>query len=194
MSNRHWSAIEDDRYSALYRDRGYPHGDPMRLVRAFNYGHDWATVDLGCGTAELARHFSDYVGIDCSTYIIDKNRSAFPDATFYQSSLDSLACIERDKFDLAICADVMEHIPSAHVDAVLASISQINASVFSFSICTRPSFILGPSGENLHPTVMRASEWVDKMLPWFTNFSCLNPRSDTIFIECTSTNALARAE
>ena len=144
-------------YSRLYSG-GYPIGNPRGLVEKFDLSKDLKVVDLGCGRASLSTYFESYVGIDVSSYIIERNRET-REGVFHRSSLTDLSDV-RDFFDLAICADVMEHLPPEDVPKSLAEIARLKSPLFAFAISTRPSVFLDHEGGNLHLTIWSAEKWV----------------------------------
>lgn len=160
-----WHEIEDKKYSELYAD-GYPIGDPMGLVKKFNYSSDKAVCDLGCGRASSSNFFKNYVGVDVSTYIINENKKNRT-GEFYRASLHDLSVIYNKEFDLSICADVMEHIPPEEVNGVLSEISKLKSKKFAFSISTRPSVFLDKEGNNLHLTVWSNNKWIEELSSYF---------------------------
>lgn len=177
---RWWSA-EDERYSALYK-RGYGPARPMEVVRlAGCRPHDRA-IDLGCGRAALAEFFGDYTGVDVSSFVIAQNRLD-KKGVFVHASLDDLAALRGQVFDVAVCADVMEHVPTSRVGGVLHSIAALDAKRHIFAICCRPSVTMGPQGENLHPTVMPPSWWLAALSKFFAA-KTLYERPDWALFDC----------
>lgn len=155
---QNWWEKEDEKYSSLY-DGGYPIGNPMGLVMKFGIPRIRKAIDLGCGRASLSRFFSDYTGVDVSSSVININKTKNTNGTYHHLSLHDLKKLYEEVYDVAICADVMEHIPPDRIDDVLSSISALNCNEFHFGISTRPSVILDNEGNNLHLTVLPAEEW-----------------------------------
>lgn len=184
-----WEKEEDVRYSKLY-DGGYPAGDPMRVVKLLNIPSDANVIDLGCGRATLAYYFTSlYVGVDASESVIKMDREKYAQderKTFFHLGFSELYEVEQDVgFDWAICADVMEHIPEDHVMEVIESIAGLSCRNFAFLISTRPSYILGPSGENLHVTVHDADWWIEQLNAHFHIKEMISPARDCILFHCT---------
>jgi len=96
--------------------------------------------DLGCGHAFNSRNSPNYYGVDISDFIINKNKTVFPNSNFICSSIDNLSVIYDIDFDYVICSDVLEHIPPVEVDNVLNEISKLKSRYFYLGISCRDSF------------------------------------------------------
>jgi SAM-dependent methyltransferase len=70
-----------------------------------------------------------------------------------------------EKFDVVICADVMEHIPEEFVDDALKQMRRWCEpdGIGLFSISGRPAFKSFGDGENLHITMKPLDWWTDKL-------------------------------
>ena len=154
-----WIQEEDDKYSWLY-ENGYPIGNPMRIVNKYGLLKEQSCIDLGCGRASLSKYFISYTGVDVSKYIIEHNKKA-RSGDYFHGSLDKLSHIRfnRSNFDIAICSDVMEHIPETEVSNVLRAISNLDAKAFYFAISTRKSVLLDKENKNLHLSVFSSDKW-----------------------------------
>jgi len=159
-----WAKAEDTKYSDLYKN-GYPIGAPMRLVNLFDVNQNSKCIDLGCGRASLSKYFSNYTGIDVSEYIISNNLNN-RQGLFYHKSLDDLYDLT-DNYDVAICSDVMEHIPENEIDNTLKSISSLKVQHYYFAISTRKSVLLDSNGNNLHLSVLPADQWRHYLSKYF---------------------------
>lgn len=152
---------EQTRYQRLY-ERGYPPGNPERLVVWAGAKLNEKVIDLGCGRATLSRIFHRYTGIDFA----DK---AFPTTypkhmVFEKAFLHDLpASIKENRYDLAVCADVMEHIAPEEVNMTLDSLLALDASRFLLSVCCRPSNWKDEEGQ-LHLTIEEPKWWADKLI------------------------------
>jgi hypothetical protein len=102
-------------------------------------------LDYGCGQSDLSAHIQ--VG------------AAFHR---YDPAIPALAKLPVTRADLVINTDVMEHIPKADADDVLADIRRISARAV-FVIATRPALTILPNGENAHCTIMPAKWWLRKI-------------------------------
>lgn len=156
--------LEDEKYSTLYK-QDYPSGQSKHVVNMFDrLDKDLTVIDIGCGRADLANSYYQYVGVDLSSYIIDENKKKFPKQKFFHSGLINLPNkIYSSYYDLCLCLDVLEHLPENSVERCLESLFAIPAGEFLLSISCRPSGILGPKGENLHLTVKDYNYWIIKV-------------------------------
>lgn len=69
-------------------------------------------LDLGCGDLQAwyGRPLgANYIGVDISETIIERNRSRYPDARFYHLDLDDVHRIP-GSFDIITCFDVLFHV------------------------------------------------------------------------------------
>jgi len=72
-------------------------------------------LDIGCGDLQVMRDFPDlsgyeYLGIDFSETVIERNRKTFPDLQFRAADLDSIRDLSLETPDLVICFDLLFHI------------------------------------------------------------------------------------
>lgn len=72
-------------------------------------------VDLGCGDMKVLQDLPglrelDYVGVDFSEQVVNRNRACFPGLTFIQADLSSVETLDLEAPDLIICFDVLFHI------------------------------------------------------------------------------------
>lgn len=185
-----WRLLEDKRYSALY-EKGYGPANPKGIAKIAGCSGSEKVIDLGCGEATLSDLFKNYTGVDISSFVIEKNRKSKA-GTFIHANLDQVWKFSDEHYDVAICSDVMEHIPPSKVRHTIQSLSTIPADRFLFGICCRKSVTLGPDGENLHPTVMPPSWWKSELSkvfqvttleerPTWALFDCVKPSSLGIF-------------
>ena len=161
---QNWIEEEDIKYSYLYKNN-YPAGQSMKCIHLFNLSKDLSCIDLGCGRATLSNYFNSYTGVDISKYIIDINKST-KRGNYFHLSLHELSAI-KDYYDIAICSDVMEHIPESQITSVLNSISQLNVKNFYFAISTRKSIYLDHNKKNLHLSIFDASKWKIILMNFF---------------------------
>ena len=72
----------------------------------------------------------------------------------------------KDRFDLFVSADVLEHLTENDIRLVLREAARLCSGIF-LAVSTRPSGLLGPNGENLHLTVRPPEWWVQQVGRWF---------------------------
>lgn len=114
--------------------------DAAAVVRAVAPG---SIIDYGCGRSDLLAHF----------YRDGKRRLARFDPAIPEHST-----MPEGRFDLALCCDVMEHVPMASVDRVLAEVKEKADRAF-FTISTKLARARLPDGRNAHVTLLTRSEW-----------------------------------
>lgn len=89
----------------------------------------------------------------------------------------------KEKFDIVVCTDVMEHIPAENVPSVLRDIFSFKnpAGIAFFSICVRPAWNKLPNGQQAHATVLPPVWWkkqFDKYTKYIIRFNGLNYWND----------------
>lgn len=100
-------------------------------------------LDFGCGRSDLVAHFW---------------RDGERRIARYDPAIRPFRRLPEGLFDLALCCDVMEHIPMASVDRVLAELRS-RAKTALFTISTRLARAKLPDGRNAHVTILTDSEW-----------------------------------
>jgi 2-polyprenyl-3-methyl-5-hydroxy-6-metoxy-1,4-benzoquinol methylase len=100
-------------------------------------------LDYGCGRSDIVAHF----WLDGARRI-ERHDPAIP----------ALKKMPVGQFDLVLCCDVMEHIPMASVDRVLAEIRTKGARAL-FTISLKLARARLPDGRNAHVTLLTADEW-----------------------------------
>lgn len=100
-------------------------------------------IDYGCGRSDLVAHFWK-----------DGERRVAK----YDPAIPQYKDMPEGEFDLALCCDVMEHIPMLEVDRVFSEIRRkSNRALFTISM--RPARARLPDGRNAHVTLLGAKEW-----------------------------------
>lgn len=165
MTSKHSRPPERDRYDALYRLRGYPSGSPEKLMIWAGCDLNARLVDIGCGRATLSRFFPRYTGFDFTLSGIrgDRQPGRFIEAhlTGPQAFTGAAAIMARD-YDVAVCNDVMEHVPPEDVTEALENIGKLKVSRLLFSICCRPSKWKDDHG-GLHLTIKTPEWWRERL-------------------------------
>ena len=120
-----------------------------------------SALDIGCGHGRLvARWWQEGIdahGVDITAVAMDFAIAFGNEDRFHITALWDMDLGRR--FDLGVCADVMEHVPE---DLVAPSLERIAAhcSLVVFKIAGFGSVHLG---YDLHPTVKPGGWWVDRL-------------------------------
>ncbi len=100
-------------------------------------------LDWGCGRSDLVAHFW-----------LDGRRRI----ERYDPAIPQYKRLPLGRFDLVLCTDVLEHVPMASVDRVLAEIKEKSDRVL-FTISTKLARARLPDGRNAHVTLLTRAEW-----------------------------------
>lgn len=129
-----------------------------QMWRAIFPARPRTALDIGCGNGRLFR-FLNMEGIDA--YGVDIV-NALDEGNPFSDKL-SVQCLWQMhfalRFDIGICADVMEHIPPNKVDDVIACIARC-CNLVVFKIANYPSAFVG---ENLHLSLHDDAWWLAKL-------------------------------
>lgn len=150
-------ASEADKYRWVW-DNASPHGKShgLELWEAHReiFGAPQTAVDLGCGRGRLVERWLsegiDGWGVDIAPNSIDddaiRDRIITADIAEFTGS-----------YDLAVCTDVLEHIPAQRleqtVSAVLATAPHVVLKIANFESHFK--------GVNLHPTMRPREFWLE---------------------------------
>jgi uncharacterized Rossmann fold enzyme len=162
-------ATEQQKYKLMWSDKRYRTTAPgediadtfIDIVKPTG-----TVIDFGCGTGRGAKAISEKT--DCQLVLIDFADNCRDKEVAY------LPFIEWDltkpcpaSSDYGYCTDVMEHIPTKDVDAVISNITNAAQKVF-FQISTVDDYFGNEVGYPLHLTVKPYSWWVEK----FNSLGC----------------------
>jgi len=156
------AAIERDKYMRVWERPEYRKVSPGQLEckrawECFDPQPNERLIDYGSGPARATWWFAqqglDAVGVDIAA------NAAETDANVIEACLWDLPA-DLAPVEYAYCCDVMEHIPTDKVDAVICEIKARTTKAGYFRIATRPD-VMGPRilGRPLHLTVWDADKW-----------------------------------
>lgn len=133
-------------------------------------------LEYGCGKSDLVD--------SCGRESIQWDR--------YDPAIPKFSERPEGQYDLVVNTDVMEHIPPADVDDVLADICRSSDKVF-FNISTRLAGKTLPDGTNAHCTVQDAHAWLAAIQKHFpdSEIAYIDEGEDTIITTWKSTYAYA---
>lgn len=139
------------------------------------FGNRSTLIDFGCGECKALEKFRA-AGMDATGVDIVALRPDVVETCLWNLPA-SLPIAE-----YGFCADVMEHIPPAYVDAVLRNIAdKVNCAAY-FRISTIPDSMGALIGETLHLTVQPANWWSDRVQAAFGRADIVRVTSDHCII------------
>lgn len=126
-----------------------------RIVRRYQ---PRTAIDIGCAFGLLVEALCDRgvdaYGVDVSPYAVSNARDDMADRLWVQSVVDPIPVFSgAERYDLAICIEVLEHLPPEQAEAAIANIC---------SISDRVLFSSSPDDfdEPTHFNVLPASDWL----------------------------------
>lgn len=150
---------EKEKYIGIYSSPKYKHYGREKNFhgkKAIDIVLRWkpkSVIDVGCGYNEFVKQIRnagiESIGIDF----------ACPGADMIADAQN--LPFKNKQFDTLTSFDMLEHLLPNEVDPVLKEFARVSER-FIFSICYRPS-VNKWQGENLHPTVMPESQWVESI-------------------------------
>jgi 2-polyprenyl-3-methyl-5-hydroxy-6-metoxy-1,4-benzoquinol methylase len=148
-------------YKVLHESRHY--GDSateLHLPMVAEIVHSMkpqSILDYGCGRSDLVAHFW-----------LDGGRRI----ERYDPGIRQFRRLSSHSFDLVLCCDVMEHIPMAGVDRVLAEVRSKSGRAL-FTISTKLARAKLPDGRNAHVTILTHHEWLRWIKSYFGSLRVL---------------------
>jgi SAM-dependent methyltransferase len=173
-------------YQDMWKERSYRERSPgMRFLSqsldAIKPAKDKKIIDLGCGTgrvcAELRRlGYQDVTGLDIAYNACTEFVGPFIESCLWEWE-------SAQEFDLALCFDVMEHIPTERVEQTIASIYK-NCRAAYFQVANFVCHEGDKFGYHLHPTVKPLQWWADQFqAAGFTlKIKQANPKHHIIYV------------
>lgn len=123
-------------------------------------------IDYGCGKSKLIDRL-DGIQMKC------RYDPAIPE---FSHKINS-----QMKFNLLLCTDVLEHIPSEDVDNFLTYVSSL-APVAVFAICYRHSYEFLPNGDPCHCTVRDREWWFEMLMSHYNDATTIGGTKNTDLI------------
>jgi SAM-dependent methyltransferase len=127
-------------------------------------------LDAGCGTGKLMQRLMtehagefDVHGFDISANCLDPFFDGIKEQVLTVGCLWNAADLPGE-YDAVLCTDVLEHIPTEHIPAVLANLRRCTKKFCYIAVALFPDGF-GPKliGEPLHVTVQPPSWWFAKL-------------------------------
>ena len=118
-------------------------------------------LDYGCGKGFYYDNPSDSYGLK-----IDSLRNYWGiDIDLYDPCFERNSFLDKKKnFDLIICVDVLEHIPTSDIDWVLEEIISKAKKYVFINVACHPAIALLPNGKNAHININTPDWWHQKIL------------------------------
>jgi hypothetical protein len=127
-------------------------------------------LDYGCGKAKYYFEKFDFEGENFPNL---KDYWGGINIDLYDPCYKKFNNLTKEKVDISICVDVLEHIPLEDIDWVLSEfISLTNKFVFINVACS-PAVALLPNGKNAHINLQQPQWWKNKLNEFAKEFENL---------------------
>ena len=113
-------------------------------------------IDYGCGKAIL---YNNKITIDNIKYNNVKDFWKIKDCFLYDPAIDIYDNYPKDKSDIVICTDVIEHIPEEDVITFIDDIYNLAHNSVFIVIATMPASKYFENGKNIHICLKSKDEW-----------------------------------
>jgi ubiquinone/menaquinone biosynthesis C-methylase UbiE len=128
-SQRTVSEVWENWANMIHERWGNVEHDYEILSRLFTTYEPQSILDVGCGSGRLfklyAQHgIQDVVGIDISAQALSLARQRYPTVSTIHSRLENLT-FPPERFDLAICNRVLQHLPPHTIDNAIAQLCKM---------------------------------------------------------------------
>jgi SAM-dependent methyltransferase len=167
---------EHKKYQRMWTEvAGYRSNSPGEgLVKKFLAVADWedgdSLVDLGCGPGRASLLLQDnglrVTMLDIAGEALDKSvkvRAGILGMVFIEQNLWDVYLSIHGRFDWLYCCDVLEHIPTEHVDATLNNMRAMTGKGAFLQIALWDDSFGNKIGETLHLTVKPIPWWREKI-------------------------------
>ena len=165
--SRHTALREREKYRRMWVEiPGYRANSPgEKLVAKFlsiaAWGKGDTLIDCGSGTGRAAKQLSEagltVLMLDICREAADvDNRLPFVTACLWDMPFNQ-------RFDWVYCTDVLEHIPTEHVDATLDNLAAMTGYGAFLQIALFPDGFGQRIGQTLHLTVKPADWWLERI-------------------------------
>lgn len=135
-----------DAYAELHQNRAYGN----TAVRMRRFIEPWVAIDAPSTILDYGAGQGRFVDILEAPSLTERHA--------YDPAIPEIATLHRERFDYAICIDVMEHLEPEEVPAVLDHIASLSRRTL-FIIGTHPARAVLPDGRNAHTTVKPGPWW-----------------------------------
>ena len=124
-----WTKLARDGYD-VYRD----YLNTPAFFRMLPDVNGLSGLDIGCGDGRFCYYAKKYLaveGLDISKKALTWAKAFNPEIQFYNNKIEKLKI--KDKYDGAVCIEVLEHIPECQLSSFLSSIVSLPIPIMWFS-------------------------------------------------------------
>jgi SAM-dependent methyltransferase len=168
---------EKDKYTALWQRDEYRQYSPgevsiknLRIIDLLRRCGVKTVLDAGCGAGKLMRFLIEQCGREFSVHGFDIAENCLD--PFFDDIKNEILTVGvlwnkedfNKEYDAIICCDVLEHIPTEKIDAVLDNFYRRTKILCYLSIALQQDYF-GPKiiGKPLHLTVEKPDWWLAKI-------------------------------
>ncbi|MGE0714055.1 MAG: class I SAM-dependent methyltransferase [Alphaproteobacteria bacterium] len=123
-----------------------------------------SVLDYGSGKGALYHHDQDRLRDTDGTPVDLRRLWGVHEIALYDPAYPPFDVWPQERFDAAICVDVMEHVPEEDVDWTIDDMFRAAARLVLVVVAGYPAIKLLPNGENPHVTLRSAGWWTDRFI------------------------------
>lgn len=177
---------EAEKYEKMWGKDIYRRTAPGELIadlaiETCNISNESTVIDFGCGTGRGGKAIKEKTGAHVTLVDFANNCRDSEDLPFVLADLTQFMDLSAD---VGYCTDVMEHIPTKDVPAVIINIMECVDSAF-FQISLVPDNLGALIGQPLHLSVYPVEWWLDKFKAYEVVWSESNAENAMFYVKHT---------
>ena len=176
---------EQEKYQKMWDIPAYRNMSPGELIADYfvelaKIDCDDKVIDFGCGTGRGSKRIHELT--QCNIQMVDFSDNCLDKNIKFKLTVADLTHPIDLKADVGYCTDVMEHIPTDDVDAVIKNIMQCVDRAF-FQISLLPDHMGQLIGQHLHVSVFPYEWWASKFCDYEVIFSSHNTENAIFYVK-----------
>ena len=139
-----------DAYAKMHRDQSYG----TTAVRMRRYIEPWVQLAKPATLLDYGAGQGRFGAVLEAPSVLERH--------LFDPAIPDIATLTRERYDYAICIDVLEHLEPDEVAPVLADVARLTDRAL-FIVTTAPAQAILPDGRNAHTTIRPGAWWGDRI-------------------------------